>query len=196
MFALFTRNQLEGLVKSDPSIRKCARDKKSGIQMKTVVIITGLGVWAASGAFAQEPFFVPITPCRMADTRNANGPLGGPALVAQTSRDFAVPTSGCNIPVTVSAYSLNISVVPRGPLGYLTAYPAGQPAPLAATLTSTDGQIRSNASIVAAGTGGAISVFTTDPTDMVIDINGYFVPNNDVIPSNPPTGLGFYPLTP
>ena len=134
--------------------------------------------------------FVPITPCRIADTRNANGLFGGPALVAQTSRDFAIPSSACNIPANATAYSLNIAVVPRGPLGYLTAYPAGQPAPLVATLNSIDGRIRSNAAIVPAGTNGAISVFVTDATDLVIDINGYFVPNSS------PAALAFYPLTP
>jgi hypothetical protein len=31
-----------------------------------------------------------------------------------------------------------------------------------------------NAAIVPAGTNGAISVFATDATDLVIDVNGYF----------------------
>jgi hypothetical protein len=33
-----------------------------------------------------------------------------------------------------------------------------------------------NAAIVPAGTNGAISVYVTDPTHVVIDINGYFAP--------------------
>lgn len=134
--------------------------------------------------------FIPITPCRIADTRNAVGPFGGPALPAQSSRVFIIPNSACNIPATASAYSLNIAVVPRGLLGYLTAYPAGQPAPLVATLNSIDGRVKSNAAIVPAGPGGAIGIFVTDATDVIIDINGYFVPNNS------PTALAFYPLTP
>jgi photosystem II stability/assembly factor-like uncharacterized protein len=134
--------------------------------------------------------FIPITPCRIADTRTAVGPFGGPALAAQTSRDFAVSSSACNIPSTASAYSLNIAVVPPGPLGYLTVYPAGQPAPFVATLNSIDGRVKSNAAIVPAGTGGAISIFTTDAADVVIDINGYFVSNGN------PAALAFYPLTP
>src|SRR5579864_3524903 len=134
--------------------------------------------------------FIPITPCRVADTRNANGPFGGPALAAQTSRDFVIPSSACNIPANATAYSLNIAVVPRGLLGYLTAYPAGQPAPLVATLNSIDGRVKSNAAIVPAGTNGAISIFVTDATDVIIDINGYFVSNNN------PAALAFYPLTP
>ncbi len=140
-------------------------------------------------AVATSTHFVPITPCRVADTRNANGPFGGPVIAANTSRDFIVPSSACNIPLTASAYSLNVAVVPNGPLGYLTLWPAGQSQPLVATLNS-DGRIKSNAAIVPAGTNGAISAFATNPTDLVIDINGYFVPSSD------PAALAFFPLTP
>jgi len=141
-------------------------------------------------AIQAPSLFIPITPCRIADTRNPNGPFGGPALAAQSSRDFPIPNSVCNIPANASAYSLNIAVVPHGLLGYLTVYPAGQAAPLAATLNSIDGRVKSNAAIVPAGRSGAISIFVTDATDVVIDINGYFVSNSN------PNALAFYPLTP
>ena len=49
--------------------------------------------------FAQVPLqFVPVTPCRVVDTRWANGPLGGPEIQGQTSRDFALPNGVCSIP--------------------------------------------------------------------------------------------------
>jgi uncharacterized repeat protein (TIGR02543 family) len=134
--------------------------------------------------------FVPVAPCRVADTRNPNGPFGGPALAGQTVRDFAIPNSGCGIPASAQAYSLNVAVVPLGPLGYLTVWPTGQRQPVVATLNSTDGRIKSNAAIVPAGSAGAISLFVTDPTDVVLDINGYFVPASD------PGSLQFYPLPP
>jgi hypothetical protein len=134
--------------------------------------------------------FVPITPCRVADTRNANGPFGGPTLTANTSRDFAIPNGACNIPPAATAYSLSVAVVPQGSLGYMTVWPAGALQPFVATLTSLDGRLRTNAAIVPAGTNGAVSVFATDTTDVILDINGYFVPATD------PAGLAFYPLTP
>ena len=158
-----------------------------------VVARDGAGGLANSAiwSFTTGPLtFVSLTPCRIADTRNANGPFGGPALVAQLSRDFVIPNGACNVPANAAAYSLNIAVVPRGALGYLTVYPAGQPAPLVATLNSIDGRIKSNAAIVPAGANGAISVFATDTTDVILDINGYFVAGNS------PTALAFYPLTP
>jgi len=139
--------------------------------------------------------FVPITPCRVADTRNANGGFGGPALMGAswneiTSRDFVIPNSTCGIPSTAAAYSMNVAVVPSGPLGFLTLWPSGQTQPLVSTLNSIDGRVKSNAAIVPAGLNGAISAFATDTTDLILDINGYFVAGSV------PGALAFYPLTP
>ena len=134
--------------------------------------------------------FYPVTPCRVADTRNAKGPFGGPSLSAGTSRSFTVPQSSCGIPTGAQAYSLNMTVVPPGPLEYLSTWPTGQPQPLVSTLNALQGQIAANAALVPAGTGGAISVFVSDPSNVIVDINGYFAP-----PGNP-GALYFYPLTP
>jgi len=156
--------------------------------------------------FTGPMHFAAITPCRVADTRNANGPFGGPSIAGQTSRAFVIPNSPCGIPATAGAYSLNVAVVPKKTLGYVTVWPAGQNQPTVATLTSLDGQVRSNAAIVAAGANGAISVFATDDTDVILDINGYFnstsaatVARNAHGYSAAATASGasaFYPLTP
>jgi hypothetical protein len=134
--------------------------------------------------------FLTATPCRIMDTRNPNGPLGGPFITGGTSRTTPIPSSGCGIPAGAVAYSLNITVVPRtGTLGYLTVWPTGVPQPLVSTLNSLNGLVLANAAIVPAGTSGSINAYATDDTDLVVDINGYFVP--------PATGtLQFYPLAP
>jgi uncharacterized repeat protein (TIGR01451 family) len=134
--------------------------------------------------------YVPVTPCRLADTRNPDGAFGGPLLGAGSTRAFTIPDSACGIPATAQAYSLNATVVPKGSLGYLTMFPCGQAAPLASTLNSIDGRVKAGAAIVPAGTSGAVCAFVTNDTDLVLDINGYFVP-----PSNT-SALAFYPLTP
>ena len=79
-------------------------------------------------------------------------------------------------PTTAAAYSVNVAVVPQGSLAYLTAWPAGSAQPLVSTLNSFDGSVVANAAIVPAGADGAISVFVTGRTDVVLDINGYFAP--------------------
>jgi len=101
---------------------------------------------------AQTPLtFHSMTPCRVADTRNNKGAFGGPALTGGAARDFFLPLGACDIPASARAYSMNVAVVPRGPLGFLTVWPSGQSRPLASTLNSLDGRVRSNAAIVPAG---------------------------------------------
>ncbi len=135
--------------------------------------------------------FIPITPCRVADTRNPTGPFGGPAIAGNSSRDFNIPSSACGIPSTAQAYSLNVAVVPQGELGYLTVWPTGQAQPLVSTLNSLDGRIKSNAAIVWAGTNGSISAYADySATDLILDINGYFVPATNT------SALAFYPIAP
>ena len=140
---------------------------------------------------AQALQFVPVPPCRVVDTRNQNGTFGGPPIQGGTARSFPISQSPtCRIPLGATAYSLNVSVVPMGPLGYLTVWPTGQSQPLTATLNSLDGRIKANAAIVAAGNGGgAVSIFATNTTNVIVDINGYFVAHS--------TGsLAFYPMSP
>lgn len=130
---------------------------------------------ASSGPFR----FIPVTPCRLSDTRigeGTTGAFGPPSFTAGSRRDIPVPAGRCGIPATARAYSLNVTVVPRGVLSFLTIWPAGQGQPLASTLNSFQGSIVANAAVVPAGTNGAVSVFATDATDVIIDINGYFAP--------------------
>jgi len=141
----------------------------------TDVILDANGYFAAPGGAGALSFY-PIAPCRVADTRNADGPFGGPEMGAGATRSFAIPASACNVPSNAAAYSVNVTVVPDGVLSYLTAWPTGLPQPLVSTLNSFDGSVVANAAIVPAGTNGAISIFVTNPTHVVLDINGYFAP--------------------
>jgi hypothetical protein len=84
---------------------------------------------------------------------------------------------------------VNFAAIPKGPLGFLTAWPTGQPRPLVASLNALTGTITANAVVVPAGANQAVDVFTTNDTDLVIDINGYFAPQG-------PGGLNLYAMTP
>ncbi len=133
--------------------------------------------------------FVPLAqPCRAVDTRPEKG--GGGPVLGGTHQDFAIAGAGnCGIPISAAAYSLNVSVVPDGPLGYLTVWPTGQQQPVVSTLNSLDGRIKANAAIVPAGTNGDISVYATNTTNVILDVDGYFVPVSG-------STLAFYPLPP
>ncbi len=137
-----------------------------------------------NGYFTQFPgqgteglqFYANTSPCRVLDTRLANGPLGGPAMVPTTPREFGFPSSNCGVPANAKAYAVNATVVPTGLLGYLTLYPAGTTRPVVSTLNAVDGGITSNGAIVRSGVNGGVAAFATERTHLLIDIGGYFAP--------------------
>jgi hypothetical protein len=141
----------------------------------TAVILDTNGYFAAPGGTGALSFY-PVTPCRVVDTRGKAGLLGGPEMEASTARSFPLPTSGCAIPSFAAAYSLNVTVVPDGVLSYLTAWPTTSPQPGVSTLNSWDGAVVANAAIVPAGISGTISVYVTNRTHVILDINGFFAP--------------------
>ena len=147
---------------------------------------------SAAGA-GQGLSFVPVTPCRIADTRNTPaGPFSAPALSSSNAtRSFPIPQSACGIPATAVAYSLNVTVLPNGRLDFLTVWPTGLTQPKISLMNSYDGRLKANAAIVAAGTSGSIDVFasTSTYTQVILDIDGYFVPSTS-------TSLAFYPIQP
>jgi hypothetical protein len=135
---------------------------------------------AASAALNQTGLvFIAITPCRLMDTRTDQkhtGSFGPPGISPNQARKILVPLSTCGVPAA-AAYSLNFAVAPPGggAVGYLAAWQDDQPWPGTAVLNDTMGGIFSESAIVPAGTDGGIQVLATDPTDLVIDINGYFI---------------------
>jgi hypothetical protein len=134
--------------------------------------------------------YVPLqTPCRAVDTRLGGGPIAG-----GTFRNLNPAGGACNIPPPANggtiAYAMNVTVVPQGPLGYLTVWPAGELQPTVSTLNS-DGRVKANAAIIAGGSNGDVSVFASSSTDVILDVNGYFIPKTPI----PPT-YTYFPLPP
>jgi hypothetical protein len=156
----------------------------------TTDVIIDINGYFAPTSTAGSMSFYSATPCRVVDTRGATGAFGGPYLSGGSTRSFAIPSSSCGIPSSAQAYSLNMTVVPHTGLQYLTTWPTGQTQPVVSTLNSLDGSIVANAAIVPAGTGGAVSVYVTNDTDVIIDINGYFAPPGSA------GALSLYTLTP
>ncbi len=133
---------------------------------------------------AQTPLtFISLNPCRLVDTRAANGPFGGPSITGGTTRTFVFKNStACAIPTTALAFSVNVTVVPSTDyLGYLTVYPDDKTRPVVSNINSWNGAIKADAVIVGAGaTDGGVSFYATNTTDVVVDITGYFVaPGNN-----------------
>ena len=102
--------------------------------------------------------FVPVTPCRVYDSRPSHGGTG--PIQGGTSQDFNLPQLALSGPCastgldlsSAAVYSLNITVIPQGTLGYLTLWPTGEGRPTVSTLNSVDGRVKANAAITPAGT--------------------------------------------
>ena len=122
--------------------------------------------------------FFTVPPCRVADTRNAPGPSGGPALAANAIRTFPV-TGICGIPSSATAAAINMAVFLPSDGGDLRAFPAGGATPLASSLNFRPGIIRANNALVPLGIGGQISIQCDMPpgsgtTHFFFDVYGYF----------------------
>jgi hypothetical protein len=109
----------------------------------------------------------------------------------ETTRNFPLLSAGCSVPATAVAYLLNITVVPQQPwFGFLTIWPTGQSQPNVSTLNSPAGLVIANAAIVAAGTGGAVAVYVANDAHIILDINGYFIPETNSSTQSTALGTG------
>jgi hypothetical protein len=110
-----------------------------------------------------------LPPCRVLDTRNTPGsPFTG-------QFDVSVIGSGCGGTGAAQGYVLNATVVPPGPLGFLTLWPHGAAQPLVSTLNALDGAITNNMAIVPTSDTD-ISAYASGSTHLILDISGYFAP--------------------
>jgi hypothetical protein len=132
------------------------------------VSLSGLGVGPVA--------FFTLTPCRVADTRGPSGPLGGPALAANTDRTFPL-TGTCGIPSSAVAVSINITVTQPSALGDLRLYPGGAPLPLVSSMNYRAGQTRANNVTIPLGSGGTLAVRCVQGSGtahFIVDVNGYY----------------------
>jgi len=132
--------------------------------------------------------FVAILPCRVLDTRNANQGGGGLFNPGEI-RTYNIPTRyNANVPScgtlpSAAAYSLNVTVAAYSGRGAITAWPADGAQPGTSIVNLGAGLPVGDAAIVAADAAGnikvALSNVAADPghTQVVIDINGYFLDN-------------------
>jgi hypothetical protein len=122
--------------------------------------------------------FYSLTPCRILDTRNANGPLGGPALGPSAQRIFTVVGGACGVPAGADAIAVNVTSVLPTATGTLTVFP-GNAFNLGTTvLDFAAGGTRANNAILYLSTDGlgtiAIQNLSSGTTDVALDVVGYF----------------------
>ena len=131
--------------------------------------------------------FVPITPCRIIDTR-----LAGGQIAANTVRHFDVTAvsdyafqggdaSNCNgagAAGSFAAAAINFTVVTPATAGYITAFPFLGTQPVAATVNYAAGAIVGNYAVVKLDQGASaneLSVYSFAQTHLVADLVGYYI---------------------
>jgi hypothetical protein len=87
------------------------------------------------------------------------------------------------------AYSVTVTVVPPASLPFLTAWPAGSSRPNVSSINSFAGRVLANNIILPASIDGSVDVYTFSQSDFLMDINGYFAPDDGQ------NGLYYYPVT-
>ncbi|CAN5608047.1 hypothetical protein BH10ACT8_BH10ACT8_19850 [soil metagenome] len=166
-----------------------------------------------------ESIFVPIRPCRIADTRH-----GGGRLVSGATRNFYVRgtfgfapqggvSGGCGVPANATAVALNTTVTGASSDGYLNGYPAGTAAPVGTITTYWhDRTVTTNPVLALAAIGTEPSLTIKNfggPAHVILDVAGYYVlqiagmvdPNGGIfagssrLVSATHTGLGTYTVT-
>ncbi len=123
--------------------------------------------------------FYTLPPCRVLDTRNPAGPLGGPALAPAGGVDRSFAVAGvCGIPTGAVALSLNVTVTNTAGAGWLLLYRGDGPASATSTINFGAGQTRANNAHVQLATDGSgtfrIQNGSGGTVDVVVDVNGYY----------------------
>lgn len=144
-----------------------------------------------AGGFQNENSFIPITPCRILDTRKGYGKLqvSAPKAIDVRGSDATFTTQGgnpggCGIPTGATAVEATITAIDSGS-GFLRAWPANIVQPNATFLNYDSAfNISNTGTITLCGGQNSLSCNTNQDlslqaygsaTDLVIDVSGFYI---------------------
>jgi len=123
-----------------------------------------------------------VPQCRLVDTRNPDGPSGGPALHPDYLHVRVITVAGqCGIPNDAKSVSLNLTFVSSDLDSNLTLFPtepggpgSNRPAFMAPTMSCRHDKTCANSSVTDLSEG-TISIYSSGGfVHFIIDVNGYF----------------------
>ena len=154
-----------------------------------------------SAANSDAGLFVPVSPSRLIDTRQAPSvpALAGRSVEVNVAGRFGVPSSG------VGAVVLNATVTQASAPGYFTIWPAQTYRPTASNINATYvGETIANHVIAPVSTAG-FEIFTQSGAHLLADITGFYTGTEAAAvlpapipltgPSGPPTSSTSYAFT-
>jgi hypothetical protein len=130
------------------------------------VIVDRAGWYGATGAGYQ-----PTTPTRILDTRTGTGAPNG-KHPAETTLTLTVP----GLPAAATAVVINLTATEPDAAGFLTAWPCGQPRPLASNVNfAAEQRSAPNHAAVTLGPDHQICIAGNTTTHIITDLNGVFL---------------------
>jgi hypothetical protein len=132
--------------------------------------------------------FYTVNPCRITDSRlSGNGSYGGPPLMGGEVRTVTVtgswtgpPSSGCGIPTTAKAISLNVTITGPTAGGFVTLFPGGDGFPATSTISFSTNETLTNNTVVPLSFNGlghmsvGVGLPSGQQVNVIVDTNGYF----------------------
>ncbi|WP_051267662.1 RCC1 domain-containing protein [Nakamurella lactea] len=125
--------------------------------------------------------YVPITPCRVVDTRRSGG---GGRMGRDVQRTWQVGGS-CGVPTGATAVEASVSAVAPVGTGYLRVWPAGLAEPKDTVVNYAGRGITNTGPIQLSATGKVSGKnLGSATTDVVIDIQGYYAAVSGSLPAS------------
>ncbi len=137
----------------------------------------GIGIGQATTSSGEMPIYVPIEPCRLADTRPAPDTVGPRSTPIGANETYVLAAWGkCGMTTKPTGLSLNVTAVGATLPTFLTLFPAGSARPTASHLNPQPGQPPTpNAVNVDLDGAGEFSIYNKQGTvNVIIDVVGYF----------------------
>lgn len=132
-----------------------------------------------------------------ADGSDATTPVASSAAVgaraAGSVTELLVAGRG-GVTADARAVELNLAVTSPAASGYVTAFPCGEPQPIASHLNFEVGQTVANVAVVPIGADGRVCLYTSAETELLADVSGFFPATSEFSPITPARLLDSRPL--
>ncbi len=122
-----------------------------------------------SGYFSPAAPFGAVVPARLIDTRGSSMPGAGVTTVLPVAGRGGVPSDA-------GAVTLNVTSTGSRGAGFVTVFPCGSSRPNTSNLNFAAGATVANAVTTSVGDGGAVCIYNSAPTHVIVDVGGYFSP--------------------
>jgi hypothetical protein len=147
----------------------------------TVAGLAGAQLTQGAATPVEQSAFVPITPCRLLDTRPDPDRVGTLATFSagQTQvADVRGINGECNIPVSATGVAANVTALNGSAPSFLQLWPAGATQPRSSNLNWLPGQAPTpNKVDIGLSAQGQMSIFNLNGTvDVIVDVVGYYSP--------------------